>query len=133
MTVGLKEVFTKNIGWKIGGLVMALALWFHLATEKIYEKDFNVDIEIVGLPDDLRIERFVPPTAAITVTGSGKQLLKLSFSGRTKLRADLSSFKNPGSFVHKFRIDDLHPFNPSQFHRVYISGNGVFEIQIVKR
>ena len=114
-------------------MVLALALWFHLATEKSYEKDFSVEIEVIGLPDNLRIEKFVPTSATITITGTGKQLWKLSVSDEVKLRADLSSFINPGSFVHKFKIDDLYPLDPSKYQKVDISGNGIFEIHIVEK
>jgi len=129
--VGFREVFTKNIGWKIWGVVLALALWFHLATEKVYEKEFSVDIIAFGLRDDLRVDKFVPPTATIIVTGTGKQLLKLAIFDEVKLIADLSSFKSPGNFVQKFRVDNLAPFDPSQYRKVDISGNGIFDIHIV--
>jgi hypothetical protein len=131
--VGLKEIFTKNIGWKIGGLALALALWFHLATEKVYEKNFAVDIEAVGLAENLAIGKIVPPTADITVTGTGKQLLKLSFLEQLTLKADLSGIKTPGVYRHKFNIVDIYPIDVSMYQRISLSGNGDVEIFIVDK
>ncbi|MEE9554364.1 MAG: hypothetical protein V3W18_08720 [candidate division Zixibacteria bacterium] len=131
--MSLKEIFTKNIGWKIGGLVLALALWFHLATEKSHEQEFTVEIEVSGLSDNLHIEKFVPPAAAVTVTGTGKQLWKLSVSEEMKLKVDLSAIKNPGILKHQFQIDDLYPFDPSQYQKTEILGNGIFDIHVVEK
>lgn len=130
--MNLKEIFTKNIGWKIGGLVLASALWFHLATEKSYDKEFTVEIEVIGLSENLRVERFVPAAAAITITGTGKQLWKLSVSEKLRLKIDLSALKSPGILKHQFKIDNLYPFDPSQYQKTEILGNGIFDIHIVE-
>lgn len=131
--MGLKEIFTKNIGWKIGGLVLALALWFHLATEKVYEKNFDVDIETVGLADNLAVGKIVPAKANIAVTGTGKQLLKLSFLEELILRTDLSDIRNPGVYRRKFNLADIHPIDVSMYRRISLSGDGDFQIFIVDK
>lgn len=131
MNVGLREFLTRNIGWKLGGLALALALWFHLATEKVYDKSYPVEIEITGLPDSLRVDKIEPPTEDVIVTGTGKQLIKLSFSNKLRLRADLSNARKPGIFEHRFTIADLVPIDPSQYKRITLMGDGLTSIYIV--
>jgi hypothetical protein len=131
--VGLKEIFTKNMGWKIGGLVMAVALWLHLATEKIYEKNFTVEIEVAGLADDLRIDSIEPESAEIAITGTGKQLLRLSFSDELKIIVDVSNIREPGVYVNKFNLMDIHPIDASAFSRVSFAGTERYRISIVEK
>lgn len=131
--MGFKENLTKNIGWKIGGLVMALALWFHLATEKTYDKTFAVDIEVIGLSPDLQLRNPEPPKALVTITGTGKQLIKLSLVGDLKLVANLSSVKQPGRVDHRFNIADLVPIDPSQYRRITFAGDGIFVFDIIEK
>lgn len=114
-------------------MLLALALWFHLATEKVYERNFDVDIEAVRLAENLTVEKIVPPMASIAVTGTGKQLLKLSFLEDLTLRADLSDIKSPGVYRRKFNLVDIHPIDVSMYRRISLSGDGDFEIFIVDK
>jgi len=129
--VGIKEIFTKNIGWKIGGLILALALWFHLATEKIYEKQYSVEITVVGLRDNLRVDNIMPQTAEISVTATGKQLIRLSLFDKMSLKADLSYVRSPGVYDKKLNISDLRPLDTSQFRRVAFTGDNMFKISVI--
>jgi YbbR domain-containing protein len=131
--VGLRTIFTKNIGWKIGGLVMAVVLWLHLATEKIYEKNFTVGIEVSGLAKDLRIDRIEPEFMEIAVTGTGKQLLRLSFSAELKIHVDLSGISEPGVFESKFKLIDIHSIDASAFKSISFSGFDRYRISVVEK
>ncbi len=97
---------------------MALALWFHLTTEKIYERTYTAGIEYVGLAADLDIESITPKEADVTFTGTGKQLIKLAVSDDIKLRIDLSAIKKPGQYEHSFSFIDIYPIDPSVYFRI---------------
>ncbi len=131
--MGFKEIFTKNIGWKIGGLVIAVTLWLHLATEKVYEKNFAVEIEITGLAEDLRIDRIEPESMEIAITGTGKQLLRLSFSDELKIHVDLSDISEPGVYESKFNLMDIHPIDASAFRSISFSSFERYRISIVEK
>ncbi len=131
--MGLRTIFTKNIGWKIGGLVMAVALWLHLATEKTYEKNFTVGIEVAGLVDDLRIDRIEPESAEIAITGTGKQLLRLTFSDELKIIVDVSNIREPGVYENKFNLIDIRPIDLSAFRRITFAGIERYRISIVEK
>lgn len=110
---------------------MALALWLHLATEKVYEKNFPVEIEVTGLPADLRVDRIEPETAEVAIMGTGKQLLRLALSDNLKLLVDLSKVDQPGVYEHKFNLVDIHPIDASAFKKVSFSGAERYRISVV--
>ncbi len=131
--MGLRTIFTKNIGWKIGGLVMAVALWLHLATEKIYEESFTIRIEVTGLAEDLRIDRIEPESVEIAITGTGKQLLRLSFSDKLKIHVDLSGISEPGVYEDDFNMIDIRPIDASAFRNISFSRFDRYRISIVDK
>lgn len=96
-----KELISNNIGWKIGGLLLALMLWVHLSTEKTYEEDFTAEIEYSGLPDGFYVDKIEPPNAEIVIAGTGKQLAYLSVFNKPKIKIDLSSIKEPGDYDYE--------------------------------
>lgn len=112
---------------------MAIALWLHLATEKTYEKNFTVAIEVAGLADDLRIDTIEPESAEIAITGTGKQLLRLSFSNELKIIVDVSNIREPGVYVNKFNLMDIYPIDASAFRRVSFAGTERYRISIVEK
>jgi YbbR domain-containing protein len=107
--VTFKEKFTSNIGWKITGILLALALWFHLATEKNYEKSFSAEIEFVGLAQNMAVDFFQPETADLVIEGTGKELISLAFSDDFTIRIDLSHITEPGIYDQKFSPTDIFP------------------------
>lgn len=110
---------------------MALALWLHLATEKVYEKSFAVEIEVTGLADDLQVDRIEPESAEVAIMGTGKQLLRLALSDNLRLLVDLSRVNKPGIYEHKFNLIDIHPIDASAFQRVSFSGAERYRISVV--
>jgi hypothetical protein len=80
--VGFLRFILRNLGLKMVGLILALLLWFHVATNQEYDIELAYTLEYVNLSDSLLLT--VPPTEAIgvQVRGSGKQLLRLWWSDR---------------------------------------------------
>jgi YbbR domain-containing protein len=116
--VSFKQTILNNIGWKIGGVVLALMLWTHLATEKTYEKDFTAEVEYTGLQDGLYVEKIEPPETDFTVVGTGKQLAVLAFSDKPKIMIDLSSVKGPGVFKYDITPLDIYPLDPYKYAEI---------------
>ncbi len=128
-----KEVFSKNIGWKIGGVVLALMLWFHLATEKTYEENFMAEIEFTGLSNDFYVERIVPDIAEITVAGTGKQLAYLAFSEELKIRIDLSEVNEPGIFKHNMNPFEIYTIDPLEYAGITFPSGNVCSLSIKRK
>ena len=128
-----KEVFSKNIGWKIGGVVLALMLWFHLATEKTYEENFTAEIEYSGLSGDLYVEKIVPEITEIAVTGTGKQLAYLAFSEELKIRIDLSGVDEPGIFRHNLNPFEIYTIDPLEYAGITFPSGNVCSFSIKRK
>jgi YbbR domain-containing protein len=61
-------------------VVLAGVLWLHIITEREFEKIITVPLEIVNVPENLRIANRIPDTAMVSVAGRGKDLIWLKFS-----------------------------------------------------
>src|SRR5512147_196963 len=66
-----------NLSIKIFALLLALAVYGHVQTEKEQEAEFRVPLRFVGIPEILTRRESAPRRAVIRIRGKGKQLLKL--------------------------------------------------------
>lgn len=72
----------ENIGIKLVALILGLLLWFHVATEKEYHNEVTLPVTEVLLADDLTLSREPPDSLLVSVSASGKQLLRQSWRRR---------------------------------------------------
>jgi hypothetical protein len=124
--VALKEKIFANFGWKVVAILLALLLWFHVATEKTYEKHFSASIQPIGLSRDLEIERIEPRHAQVSIIASGKQLLRLTLSGGLTAYFNLALVTRPGEYEYDLGLADLRDIDVSEFRSVaFINGNHI--------
>ena len=71
-----------NPGLKVLGLLLALMLWFHVATNRDYETVVEYTLEFTGLPDSVVFLGEPPTIARVRAQGSGKQLLRTLWQNR---------------------------------------------------
>lgn len=126
----LKESLTNNIGWKIAGILLALALWIHLATEKDYETTVTAELEFVGLQPNMVVEYSEPKFIDIAVTATGKQLISLSFSDDLKMKIDLSNIDTPRLYEHICKIDDIYPLDHHRYSVISFPNGDICKISI---
>jgi YbbR domain-containing protein len=119
----LRDKLFSNLGWKVAAFLLALVLWFHVATEKIYEKTFPVNIQVVGLRRNLQIESIEPPSMAISTVANGKQLLQLMLSGGLRAYIDLSEIYAPGQYEYTINLADLHDIDTSAYRGLTFVGS----------
>lgn len=117
----MRRRILKNIGWKIGGILLALALWFHLTTEQQFHKQLNVDIEYIGVPDGMTLAKDSQKSAMVELTADGKRLFKILYFEELKLVIDLSDFTSAGAYSIEFNEE----------HLVIPSGHNGVEIKFV--
>jgi len=103
----VKRRFFKNPGWKIGGLLLALALWFHLTTEQQFNKQVTVDVDYINIPEGLMLSSDSQKTAIVEITASGKKLFKILYFDSVKLIVDLTDYNTPGKFSLELTRDQL--------------------------
>ncbi|MEW5876207.1 MAG: CdaR family protein [Candidatus Zixiibacteriota bacterium] len=71
-----------NVGLKFLGLLLAVILWFHVATNREYDSTVDYQFEFIGLPDSLALGEAPPSGVIVHAQGSGKQLLRLMWQDR---------------------------------------------------
>jgi YbbR domain-containing protein len=116
--VTFKELLITNIGWKIGGIVLALMLWFHLSTEKNYEEIYTIEIEYTGLPDGFYVDKIEPPAVEVTIVGTGKQLALLDLTKKPKIRIDLSTMNEAGTYEYDITLKEIYDIDPYEYSSV---------------
>lgn len=131
--MSLKDKIFSNLGWKLVAILLALVLWFHVATEKTYEKVFPAKIEAIGLPRNLDIETIEPGATRVSVVGSGKQLLQLMVTGGVSVYLDLSLVTRPGQYEQTVTVANLYEVDASSFRSVNIIGGDHFTVSVKPR
>jgi len=101
-----KKIFN-NFGWKLGGLLLAFALWFHLTTEQQFNREVTVDINYINIPDGFVMSAESQKSVIVKFTTNGKKLFKLLYFEDVKIAVDLGDFTSPGSYSLKFTHSQL--------------------------
>jgi YbbR domain-containing protein len=83
----------RNFWYKLAALIMALLLWFHVATDHIYETTRTFPLEIVNLPPQLVLSEKIPRQVEVDIRGRGKEHLKFLLSERRSIKIDAKLFK----------------------------------------
>ena len=74
------RIIFQSFSFKLAAIVMALLLWFHVATDKVYEHGHNFPEEI-------------PHEIDVKVRGKGKELLKLLLAEKRSISINAQEFK----------------------------------------
>lgn len=72
----------ENIWIKVVALLMGLLLWFHVATEKVYNYRLALPITDIALGERLTLVDAPPDSMTVVVSASGKQLLRQKWRER---------------------------------------------------
>lgn len=111
-------------------VLLALVLWFHVSTERTYEKYFQARIETIGLSPRLKIDSIAPLATKVSIIGTGKQILQLMVSGGITAYVDLSMITRPGVYEHEVIPADLYDIDVSALRSVALISNNHIKIDI---
>jgi hypothetical protein len=131
--LAIKDKIFANFGWKLAAMLLALVLWFHVATEETYQKRYPARIQPVGLNRNLVVERIEPQSAEISVLATGKQLLQLSLSGGLTAYFDMTLVTRPGEYEYDLSLSDLYDIDVSEYRSVTILNGNHFKIAVKPR
>jgi hypothetical protein len=131
--LSIREKLFSNLGWKIVAILLALVLWFHVATEKVYEKTFPVKVQAVGLRPNLAVNDISPASTDISVVATGKQLLQLMLSQGVVATIDLSFASRPGQYEYTIKPINLQDIDASSFRSVAFIGPTQFVVTVRSR
>jgi hypothetical protein len=127
----IKEKIFSNLGWKIVAILLALVLWFHVATEKVYEKTFPAKIQTIGLRQNLKVSDIGPASTDVSIVATGKQLIQLMLSGGATAYIDLSFISHPGQYEYTVKPTNLYDIDPSSYHSVTFVGPTQFVVTVI--
>ncbi len=71
-----------NLWVKVAAILLAVLLWLHVATEKVYQNQITLPVTQVDLPTDLVLVEPPPESLLVTVSAIGKALLRSDWKRR---------------------------------------------------
>ncbi|UCD95382.1 MAG: hypothetical protein JSU69_04865 [Candidatus Zixiibacteriota bacterium] len=77
----MKKLFD-NLWVKIAALVLAILLWFHVATDKVYQNEITLPLKKIDLAEDLALIEPPPDSITVKVSATGKSLLRTDWKKR---------------------------------------------------
>jgi YbbR domain-containing protein len=86
------RIIFQSFWFKLAALFMALFLWFHVATDKVYEYVNSFPLEISHFPERLILSEKIPDHIDVKIQGKGKELLKLLLVEKKTLQIDAREF-----------------------------------------
>jgi len=95
----------ENLWVKIAALILATLLWFHVATEKVYLNQITLELTQVDLPPDLVLMEPAPESVMVTVSATGKSLLRSDWK-KSGTRLVITSGR-PGRFSYDINTENL--------------------------
>jgi len=79
----------ENLWAKLAALLLAFLLWFHVATNKVYQHEITLKLTQVDIAPDLALVESPPDKIAVMVEATGKRLLRSDWKkGGVKLIVD---------------------------------------------
>ncbi len=100
------QLFTRNLGWKLLSLAIAIALWIAIAREPEVATSVSVPVEFKNPPNNLNVEGNLPDRVRIEVRGPSGRLTRDDLSS-VAVVLDLSD-SEPGERTYSIRGRDLN-------------------------
>ena len=102
----MKQLLTRNLGWKLLSLAIAVALWISIAREPEVATSVSVPVEFKNPPNSLEVEGNLPDRVRIEVRGPSGRLTRDDLSSLAVV-LDLSDAE-PGERTYSIRGRDLN-------------------------
>lgn len=87
--MNLKKSLTENLGVKLVALVVALFIWFNASGQKEVVWVKTIPVVLENVPESLVVTGDVPEQVEVSITGTKRQLMLMSFK-RMRLLVDLA-------------------------------------------
>ena len=109
------QLFTRNLGWKLLSLLIAVALWIAVAREPEVATSFSVPVDFKSMRDDLDIDGNLPDRVRLEVRGPSGSLTRENLSA-TAVVLDLSDAR-AGERTYSIRSRNLNLPSGVVFYR----------------
>src|SRR5271156_5201606 len=113
----MRQLLTRNLGWKMLSLVIAFAIWVAVAREPELATSVLVPVQFKSLPDDLDFGTSVPDRVNVEVRGQSGRLSRTNLSD-VGVVLDLTSAR-PGDHTYTIRAADINlPYGVSFYRAI---------------
>lgn len=102
----MKQLFTRNLGWKLLSLLIASVLWVSVAREPEVATSLSVPVEFRNMKDDLDIDGNLPERVRLEVRGASGRLTRDNLS-TVAVVLDLADAQ-PGERTYSIRGRNLN-------------------------
>jgi YbbR domain-containing protein len=102
----VRQFFTRNVGWKLLSLALAIALWISIAREPEVATSVSVPVEFKNPPNNLDVEGNLPDRVRVEMRGPSGRLTRDDLSS-VAVVLDLSDAE-PGERTYSIRGRDLN-------------------------
>jgi YbbR domain-containing protein len=95
----------ENLWVKIAALILAILLWFHVVTNKIYQQEMTLPLTYIDVPGKLVLADAPPDSITVQISATGKRLLRSDWK-RSGLRL-LVNRSHSGQFKLELSKENL--------------------------
>ncbi len=97
----------KNILLYLLFCMVAFVFWFMLSLDTEVQKDYEIPVELTGVPDSVTVISNIPASVSVTVKAKGGQLLRYTWGKMPVMRLDFRSYDTGDGrlYLSKARID----------------------------
>jgi len=130
--MGLIRAFLfENLGLKLVAILLAVAVYLHVYTDRPATMVISFPIEVTGLADSLSYSGRIPGSIEAELRGTGKQLIRLRLT-EPRLKVSLAGI-GPGHFQQRVVMDDLPVATTDKLRIERLIGAGVIDIELERK
>lgn len=85
----------RNLGLKILSVLLGLLLWAYVHGARTVERETELPVRVVNLPDSLRVAGALPPSARVLVAGPAQEIFLNRLWPAAFLKLDLARARPP--------------------------------------
>lgn len=119
--------------------VVAFVFWLFVALDDVTERDYELKLELVNVPDSVVVLNDLPPSINVVMKGRGTQFLKYYFTKVPAMRLDFRQYVVPSTHsinISRAKIDsriremfgqnvNIIVVRPDSLHLSYTTGRGI--------